>query len=92
METSRTLTLPVSGRAAAVRRPTGDDSIEAERHCERSTSDREYNLAFLCMVSTVDGQRLPILEFRKLDLADIGALASAMAELVQGPTSGSSPS
>lgn len=92
METTKALTLPISGRAATVRRPTGDDSIEAERHCERSTSEREYNLAFLCMVSTVDGARLPILDFRRLDLADIGALASAMAELVQAPSNGSSPS
>ena len=67
-------TLPVSGKAASVRRPTVRDMVEAERLAGEGYGPIALQTALLSRVATVEGRVLPFEDFQDLDADDLAAL------------------
>jgi hypothetical protein len=69
------ITLPISGKKATVRRPTGRDMVEAERLAGEGAGPVAIQFAILSRVATLDGRVLPYEDFQDLAAEDIMAMA-----------------
>jgi hypothetical protein len=69
------ITLPVSGKKATVRRPTGRDMIQAELLAGAEAGPVAIQFAILSRVATLDGRVLPYEDFQDLAAEDIMAMA-----------------
>jgi len=66
------VTLPVSGKTATIRRPTGHDMIQAELLCGSDTlRPMALQYAMLSRVTMIDGKTLPYEDFLDLDAEDL---------------------
>nr|WP_320131999.1 phage tail assembly protein [uncultured Holophaga sp.] len=74
MASIQELTLPISGKTATVRRPTGRDIVGAEQLTGKDGGERAYNLALLSRVTLIGGVTVPYEDLLDLDAEDIGAL------------------
>jgi len=70
------VTLPVSGKKATMRRPTGRDMIEAEMLIKNSEGTRTYMIAMLSRVTMIDGITLPFEDFQMMAAEDITFLGA----------------
>jgi len=74
MQQAIEMTLPISGKNATIRRPTGHDMVEADRLAGPNAGQLTLQMALLSRVSSIDGNRLPFEDFQELDLEDITAM------------------
>jgi hypothetical protein len=64
-------TLPISGKSATMRRPTGRDSVEAEHLVGPDYGPIALQIGILSRVVSIEGKILPYEDFQALDMADI---------------------
>ncbi len=83
---AKELTLPVCGKKALIRRPTGRDMVQAEVLAGKEAGDRTYTLAILSRVTMVDGKALPWEDFQDLDAEDLHELMAVDLGNASGPT------
>jgi hypothetical protein len=67
-------TLPVSGRAYSLRRPTGRDMVESEIIIGKDGGAIALQMAILSRVTSIDGKVLPYQDFLDLDAEDLDHL------------------
>jgi hypothetical protein len=80
------ITLPISGRRATVRRPTGRDMVEAERLAGKDAGAIAIQFALLSRVASLDGRVLPYEDFQDLPAEDI--MAMSKVDFTEGPPPG----
>jgi len=74
------LVLPISGKNASVRLPTGRDLVEAERIAGDGAGSIALGLALNSRLATIDGHVLPYEDFLELDSQDLGAISEALGK------------
>jgi hypothetical protein len=86
MNQATELTLPISGKTATIRRPTGRDIIQAERLAGSDAGPLTLQVAILSRVASIDGRTLPFEDFQDLDMEDIQAMLKV--DFTKGPPPG----
>jgi hypothetical protein len=83
------LTLPISGKTATIRRPTGRDIIQAERLAGSDAGPLTLQVAILSRVASIDGRTLPYEDFQDFDFRDIEAMVHT--DFTEAPPATSPP-
>jgi len=71
MPTHTEIKLPISGRTAVIRRPTGRDMVEAERIAGPNAGPIAIQFATLSRITMIDGHTLPYEDFLACDIKDL---------------------
>ena len=84
--------LPISGKKATLRRPTGRDMVEAEMLCGGVSRPLAIQMALLSRCAIIDGRTLPYEDFLDMDAEDLDILGKLDMVSVVSQAATSSPS
>lgn len=77
-EDARTVTLPVSGKTAVLRRGKGRDMRMAARHVNPAQDPIGYSMALAATLATVDGKPVLPEDLDEMDMEDVNTIMAIL--------------